>query len=632
MPSTFFGLGIAGSGMSTYNAWLNTTAHNISNVKTKGYSKQVVNQSAKEPISFKTSYGMVGAGVDVTGIESLRDVYFDNKYRLSNSDYGKYSTSSAYLQDMEVYLYAKDAEAGSITNSMDNLFKAITGLTEDASNPTLRTNVIGYAGMLTDYIREAATNLRTLQTEINNKIANVTDQINAYAEEIASLNQQIKTLEVYGTTANDLRDKRATIIDDLSQLVDVNVIEKVPEEGAGTAQFLVYIDGAVLVDTNEFNTLNYVVRDTYSNMNDAENLYELVWSNGMKFGIHDTDLGGELQALFDLRDGNNSEVFEGVITSGNDNTLTVKATNDFGKNLFKLEIPAADGFVEIAHKKYAYNSFTYTYDETTGESTYTFDLKESLAKEYTKDDEQKVSVGEAVGFRGIPYYMAQLDEFVRTFSFNFNEVQMGGYDLYDKNGIQMFIGQDTSSGNAMNFDQVTVRDGIAYDGKGQPYETDDDRGYTFSSIPGSPNADGYIVTSYYRMTALNTSIDNKIKKDPSLLACSDEQYGGVENGEQLKKMSQLDADPNMFRQGQASNFLQIMISTLGVDSRKARENEENALNIRNAVETRRLSKSGVDEDEEAQNLVICQNLLTYQYKVLSVMNEVLNKLINDTAV
>ena len=624
MPSTFFGVGIAGSGMSTYNAWLNTTAHNISNVKTKGYSKQVVNQSAKEPISLKTSFGMVGAGVDVTSIESLRDVYFDNKYRLSNSDYGKYSTSSAYLQDMEVYLYAKDAEAGSITNSMDNLFKAITALTEDASDTTMRTNVIGYAGMLTDYIREAATNLRTLQTDINNKIANVTDQINAYAEEIASLNLQIKTLEVYGTTANDLRDKRATIIDELSQLVDVNVIEKVPEEGEGTAQFLVYIDNAVLVDTNEYNTLSYRVQDTYSNMNDADNLYELVWSNGMKFGIHDTDLGGELQALFDLRDGNNGERFEGTVASAKkgESTLVVTDTNEFGENLFKLEIPASNGFVTIGHKEYAYESFTYDIDAT-GKYSYTFKLKEPLVTDFTNEP---MSVGDAVDFRGIPYYMAQLDEFVRTFSYNFNQVHMDGYDLNDNAGKQMFIGQDAVLGLEMNFDQITIRNGKAYDADGNVVA------FQFSSLPGAVNADGYEQTSYYRMTALNTSIDNKFKKDPSLLACSDEQYGGVENGEQLKKMSQLDADPNMFRQGQASNFLQIMISTLGVDSRKARENEDNALNIRNAVETRRLSKSGVDEDEEAQNLVICQNLLSYQYKVLSVMNEVLNKLINDTAV
>ena len=45
-----------------------------------------------------------------------------------------------------------------------------------------------------------------------------------------------------------------------------------------------------------------------------------------------------------------------------------------------------------------------------------------------------------------------------------------------------------------------------------------------------------------------------------------------------------------------------------------------------------MSKSGVDEDEEGQNMIIFQNLLHYQYRVLSIMNEVLNKLINETAI
>ena len=54
MPSTFFGLNIATSGMNAYNMGLNTTAHNISNRNTKGYSKQSVEQKAGIPLSLRT--------------------------------------------------------------------------------------------------------------------------------------------------------------------------------------------------------------------------------------------------------------------------------------------------------------------------------------------------------------------------------------------------------------------------------------------------------------------------------------------------------------------------------------------------------------------------------------------------
>ncbi|MDO4166523.1 MAG: flagellar hook-associated protein FlgK, partial [Eubacteriales bacterium] len=105
MPSTFFGLNIAASGMATYNAGLTTTGHNISNIKTEGYTRQSVKQQAKEAISLRTSYGMLGSGVIATDIVSARSDYYDTRYRQTNSIYGKYTTQSYYLKDIENYFY-----------------------------------------------------------------------------------------------------------------------------------------------------------------------------------------------------------------------------------------------------------------------------------------------------------------------------------------------------------------------------------------------------------------------------------------------------------------------------------------------------------------------------------------------
>lgn len=60
MPSTFFGLDIAVSGMHAYGAALNTTGHNVSNIGTKGYTKQTVIQTASDAYSVGASYGMLG--------------------------------------------------------------------------------------------------------------------------------------------------------------------------------------------------------------------------------------------------------------------------------------------------------------------------------------------------------------------------------------------------------------------------------------------------------------------------------------------------------------------------------------------------------------------------------------------
>ena len=185
----------------------------------------------------------------------------------------------------------------------------------------------------------------------------------------------------------------------------------------------------------------------------------------------------------------------------------------------------------------------------------------------------------------------------------------------------MFIAKDKVNGIEMRFSD-TVK-----------------TGFTFDSLLAldangkiATDTEGYANTSYYMMTALNCNIDSQIAKDGSLLALSDTQGGGVSNGGNLAKMSDLANDTTMFRQGKPGSFLQVLTSAAGVDGSKVKTAMENAENIKNAVANRRLSTAGVDEDEEGQNMIICQNLLNYQYKVLSVMNEVLDKLINGTAV
>ena len=73
MPSTFFGLTIASSGLSAYQIALNTTANNISNVQTEGYSRQEANRVASQAIRSYTRYGSMGTGVTKIGRASCRE-------------------------------------------------------------------------------------------------------------------------------------------------------------------------------------------------------------------------------------------------------------------------------------------------------------------------------------------------------------------------------------------------------------------------------------------------------------------------------------------------------------------------------------------------------------------------------
>ena len=81
MASTFFGLTISYSGLQAASTSLNVTGHNVSNINTKGYSKQQASTEAAQALRTFSTYGMLGAGVKVTGVSQMRDSYYDEKYR-----------------------------------------------------------------------------------------------------------------------------------------------------------------------------------------------------------------------------------------------------------------------------------------------------------------------------------------------------------------------------------------------------------------------------------------------------------------------------------------------------------------------------------------------------------------------
>ncbi len=650
--------------MSTYYARMNTAAHNISNAKTEGYSRQEVLQQAKDALSLNSSYGMVGAGVIATDIVNSRDIYYDYKYRKSNAVFNRYETLDHYMENISDYLYTKDSEAGGITNALNDFFAVVSQQTTDAADTTIRQEIAGKADSLMSFIREAADNLQKSQKEINTSIKSTVDQINSCAQQIAALNQQINTLEVYGGTANDLRDQRAAVLDELSALVDVEVVNDTPEEGHGVEEFLVFIGGGVLVDTYNFNQLLIAPRETRDVQTDCEGLYDIEWSNGQDFNIRSTILGGQLQALFELRDGNNAENFRATLTeyemgSGEDDPgkITLKASPDDpfcssnAWDLSRLNIPESDGVLNIYDYEYQYDSFEVSVSAD-GTYTYTFTLKEpmdsgeaahlDLAMDMGKTSS---TVGDIVDFRGIPYYMSQLNEFVRTFSAHFNMVQNGGYDLYDEKGCDVFDFSPNAGDGIHNMTELLYdstercfyRNGVALQGL-----EGEDVVFTFQSTApvvieddlesqGDEEEEGEPIPtySYYSMTALNVKVSENVMGDVKKLALSMKENDGVASYENLTRMSALREDDSMFKQGIPTDFLAIMVASVGVDGARVEDCAANSENILNAVENRRLSKSGVDEDEEGQDMIELQQLLNVQYRVISVMNEVLNKMINE---
>lgn len=620
MSSTFFGLNIAKSGLYAYQAALDTTSHNISNAETEGYSRQVMGQKAAKALQVNSTYGMAGTGVGVTGVTQQRENYYDMKFWKNNTMYGEYSSKSHYMSEIENYF--NEVSVDGFTTNYNSLNSSLQELKKNPSSLTVRTQVINYAKSLTQFFNTLSDNMKEIQGECNFEIRNQVDQINSKAQQIAALTKQINTLEINGGPANDLRDQRSLLVDQLSEIATVSVSEKKVGAGVGVTSYEVKLDGVSLVDGSLTNKLKVVPRESKSNMNDIDGLYDIEWENGQKFDARSQSLSGYLQGLLEVRDGNNQSNYRGESTvKDGDKTVTVTDSNI--TDISQLNI-SESGTIVVGNREYDYESFTFTKDAVGNIASYTFQLKSPIVTGSAVPSNAEVKIGDSINYKGIPYYMNQLNQFVRTYAKAFNDIHREGVDLKGNPGADFFTATSKVEGREYTFDPLKGSPDIAsYD-----YTTyNSGTGSFYTNVPDNKPLYG----SYYFVTADNFTINENLLKNPSLIGAATDITNGPENNDIVDRL--LDIKNNkLFDQGAPDAFFQTLVAEIGIDSDKANTFSDSQSDILGTIKNQRLSISGVDVDEEAMNLVRYQNAYNLSAKVITVMNEIYDKLINDMGV
>ena len=616
MASTFFGLDIAYTGVQAANAKLNTTANNIANVDTKGYTRQEATQVASDALRISQSYGMAGTGVTVTDINQVRNEFYDVKYWQAQTNLGQYDMKMYYMYQIEDYFTDKDTVEG-FEPIFSAMFDSLEEVYKQAGTPSTKTQFIGAAGDLCEYFNAQATNLEKLQLGVNEEIKNKVDEINSIAEQIATLNKQINTIEVNHLRANELRDKRNLLIDQLSRIVDVEVRETpIYTTPGGTEKSGIYTyevsiaGGQILVQGYEYNTLECVARSAEEKVNqsDADGLFEIKWSNTMDFNLYGANLGGELKGLIEVRDGNNEEYFHGTTKGVKDNgdgtyTVTIEVPNkDYLTDMNKCTLPDS-GQLTLVNTKYKYSGFEFN---GTNPPTYTFTIKPDAGQAApTIFDGKEASVGTKIDYQGIPYYQEQMNEWVRIFAKAMNDIEKTAVDEEGNPAEVLFTAKDKVNGTEIKFD-----DSLA-DNK---YKSSD--------------------SDYYRLTAGNLSINNEMVKDASKFGTTvDIKKGGdAQDVTELLLTVRDDKNKVNFRGCSAKEFLQCITSDIALSANNAKTFTENYTNINKSVSQTRLSISGVENDEEALHLVKFQEAYNLSAKVMQIMTEIYDRLILQTGV
>lgn len=603
MANTFFGLNIGTTGLYAAKSGLNITAHNVANIETAGYSRQVIKQSAGTPISTRNSFGMLGSGVAVNEVVQMRSQYYDEKYRSNNASYGMYESRSYFMNEVQTYL--NEIELQGFTTTFDSMYDSLQELSKDPANLTVRTQVANYAMSMCEYFNSLSTSLNQVQTESNYEIKNQVTRINSLAAQVATLTKQINTVEIGGQNANDLRDQRENLIDELSEIANVTVSER--EIGTvGMTEYIVRLDGQLLVDNYEAKPLSVIPRTEKMSQGDVDGLYDVYWANGERLNAESATLSGTLKALFEVRDGNNKENLQGYAEEVDEGAMEVTITQTNINDLKDLNIPQ-EGRITIGNGEYTYSSFTVTANED-GTYSYTFTLNEEARRQY--EEGTKVSIGTTMDYKGIPYYQAQLNEFIRVFAQEFNEVHASGTNLNGDTGVNFFTAINPMTAEQYNLNSF----GVA--GKENVTMSD------FDSDPLKTEA------PYYMLTAANFSVNESILTNPSCIAAASQITDGVGNADIANKLLALKSDVSMFKQGDPASFLQTLVGEVGVDTDAALSFAKSQQNIVQSVTSQRLSVAGVDIDEEAMSLAKYQEAYSLAAKVIAVMNETYDTLIN----
>lgn len=229
MRSTFGGIEISKRGILTQQAALTTAGHNVANANTPGFSRQVVKMVAAEPIEAlslnrSTIPGQMGQGVEFTEVKRIREAFLDKQFTNENKSLGEWTVRQDTLEKLEAIIN-EPTDTG-LRKVLDNFWNSWQELSKQPDNLETRAVVKESALAVTDAFNHAAKQLKDLGSDLNDNVTVKVTQVNTTLKQIAGLNNEIFRVEGLGNNANDLRDQRDLLVDELSKVINVSVQEE----------------------------------------------------------------------------------------------------------------------------------------------------------------------------------------------------------------------------------------------------------------------------------------------------------------------------------------------------------------------------------------------------------------------
>lgn len=246
MASTFYGLTIATSGLFTARKQIDIAGHNVANVNTPGYSRQRLITASMDPPIYEMRWAPldeahVGQGVQSLSLDQIRDKFLDIRYRVQNSDTNYWSTKADQLYFLEDVLYPTDGVK--ISQSIQSFLNSWTSLEKGPNDLDARNIVRQQAYSLVENLHKYDTKMNELIKQQEDEMDTKASYVNDILSKITTLNENIYRFEMSGQVANDLRDKRNLLLDELSGYAKIDYHEDNDALGIPRLQVYMQHDG-----------------------------------------------------------------------------------------------------------------------------------------------------------------------------------------------------------------------------------------------------------------------------------------------------------------------------------------------------------------------------------------------------
>ncbi|WDT80166.1 MAG: flagellar hook-associated protein FlgK [Candidatus Manganitrophus sp.] len=224
---------------------LSVTSQNIANVNTPGYTRQQAIFSSTTPMD--SAPGQLGTGVKITEVRRVFDKFIQDQLTAQQSNLGRFGVERGALGRVEAVF--NDSDGVGLHQSLSEFFAAFHDLANNPQGLPERVSLMEQARTLSANFIQMNDQLQQIRKDLNTEVEGVLGEVNTLATQIADLNGQIAQVTISGQNANDLRDQRERLLQDLAEKINFSSFEN------DLGEVSILIGGKLLVESTASFTL-----------------------------------------------------------------------------------------------------------------------------------------------------------------------------------------------------------------------------------------------------------------------------------------------------------------------------------------------------------------------------------------